>query len=85
MELDDSTEPPRFSLIAVLDNPADEGAVREWLADIAKAVPTALGVANRIEAAPATQISLHLIENSYPADVTQLTWRPNDPAPQGAL
>ena len=84
MEFDDSTEPPRFSLIAVLDDPADEDAVRVWLADIAQAVPAQLGVADRIEAAPATLISLHLIENSYAADVTQLTWHPNDPEPKGA-
>ena len=84
MELDDSSEPPRFSLIAVLDNAQDEGGIREWLADVATSVPATLGIAARIEAVPATQISLQLIENSYAADVTQLTWRPNDPAPHGA-
>jgi hypothetical protein len=83
-QCDEKTSPVRFSLFAALDDPADEDAVRDWLAEIAACVPSDLGVADQIEAAPATSISLHLIETSYAADVSRLTWRPADPAPQGA-
>lgn len=83
MQFDDAADPVRFSLFAVLDEPGDEQSVREWLAGIAQAIPAELGVADEIEAAPATGISLHLIETSYAADVTQLTWRPNRPEPEG--
>lgn len=75
IEFDETSDPPRFSLIAVLLNSADEQDVRAWLAQIAQAIPTQLGVSDRIEAAPATQISLQLVESSFAADVTQLTWR----------
>jgi hypothetical protein len=30
------------------------------------------------------RLSLQLIEESYSADVSQVTWRPNNPDPQGA-
>jgi hypothetical protein len=75
----------RYSLFAVLDNAADRDDVRVWLSDIALQIPVELGVADQIEAATARGISLELIETAYSADVTQLTWRPNDPSPQGAL
>ena len=84
MQFVDSTEPTEFSLFAVLDDPIDEAEVREWLEQIARAIPTDLGVARRIEAAPSTRISLQLIESSFAADVTQLTWRPGTPGPEGA-
>ncbi len=80
-QCDEKTSPVRFSLFAVLDDPDDEDAIREWLAEV---VPSELGVADQIEAAPATGISLHLIETSYAADLSRLTWRPADPVPQGA-
>lgn len=84
MQFDDTTEPPGYSLVAVLDDPEDEDAVRVWLAEIARDVPAALGVAHRIEAAPATAVSLQLIESSFGADVTKITWRPGSPEPEGA-
>jgi hypothetical protein len=83
-QCDEETNPVRFSLFAVLDDPGNEDAVREWLAEIAASVPAELGVADQIEAAPATGISLHLIESSYAADLSRLTWRPGESAPQGA-
>lgn len=75
-------EPPRYSLFAVLAEASDERRAREWLASIAQSVPVDLGVADELEAAAANRISLKLIETSYAADVTQLTWRGRDP--QGA-
>ncbi|MFN0154679.1 MAG: hypothetical protein ACKVUT_09895 [Gaiella sp.] len=84
MQFDDSVAPHRFSLYAVLEREEDAEEVRAWLADAALAVPATLGVAAEIQAAPATRISLHLIETSYSADVSQLTWRANAPEQDGA-
>jgi hypothetical protein len=85
MQFDESANPPRYSLFAVLDNAADEDEVRLWLSEIALKVPAHLGVADELEAATARGISLELIETSYSADVSQLTWRSNNPDPEGAM
>lgn len=85
VQFNDSTEPTQFALIAVLDDPVDEADVREWLEQIGRAIPLSLGVAYRIDAAPSTGISLQLIESSFATDVTQLTWRPGSPGPEGAV
>jgi hypothetical protein len=84
MQFDESAEPVRYSLFAVVEQESDEEAVREWLAGIASRVPIELGIGDELEAAPARRISLELIEQSYAADVTQLTWRPGRPEPAGA-
>jgi hypothetical protein len=84
MQFDATLEPVRFSLFAVLENAEDRDAAREWLAEIAIAIPETLGIADELDAAAANGISLHLIETSYAADVAQLTWRPNAPDPEGA-
>lgn len=84
MQFDENTEPVRYSLFAVLEHESDEEATREWLAGIAARVPTELGIGDELEAASAARVSLELIEQSYAADVTQLTWRPGRPDPTGA-
>jgi hypothetical protein len=84
MQFDENTEPVRYSLFAVVEQENDEEAVREWLAGIASRVPVELGIGDELEAAPAARISLQLIEQSYAADVTQLTWRPGQREPTGA-
>jgi len=84
MQFDTRLALVRFSLFAILMDETDRDATRGWLAEIATCVPEDLGVADQLEARSAEGISLHLIETSYAADVAQLTWRPNDPEPQGA-
>ena len=84
VQFDDSQDPARYSLIAVLDDAAHEDEVRAWLARVSQAVPTDLGVADRIEAADADGIAFSLIESSYAADVSQVTWRRDQPEPEGA-
>ncbi len=84
MQFDDSQQPVQFSLFAVIERPEDQGAAREWLSEIARSIPVALAIASRIEAATAGGISFELIETSYAADVTQLTWRPGNPEAEGA-
>lgn len=83
MQFDDSSRPVRYSLFAILESDADYDEVRAWLSDVSQEVPTELGVADEIEAAPPSGISFQLIQDSYSADVTQVTWRPNNPDPEG--
>ena len=84
MQFDQTRDPIRFSLFAVLERPEDRDVAREWLAEIAIAIPETLGVADQLDARAADGISLHLVETSYAADVAQLTWPRNNPEPQGA-
>jgi hypothetical protein len=84
VQFDDSHEPTRYSLIAVLDDAVDEADVRAWLARVSQAVPTDLGVADRIEAADSNGIAFSTIESSYAADVSQVTWGRDEPEPEGA-
>ncbi|WP_328446068.1 hypothetical protein [Amycolatopsis sp. NBC_00438] len=63
-----------YSLYAVMVDEADPKIVRRWLASAALEVSSNLGVAVRIEALYSRQVSLELIENSYCADLSQLTW-----------
>ncbi len=84
VQFDDSSDPVSFSLFAVVDDARDAEAAREWLAGVASRVPAELGLGDELEAAPPDRISLQLIEQSYAADVTQLTWRPGQPEPEGA-
>lgn len=82
MQFDDSTSPPRAALFAVVQATADRDEVRRWLADAASAVPTSLGVVVAIDVGTKQETSLELIETSYAADASQITWR--GPHPQGA-
>lgn len=77
------SDPPRFSLYAVLADGTNQNLAQEWLTAMALEVPIEIGVPDEIEAAPATQISLRLIETSYSADVSDITWHRGNP--QGAL
>jgi hypothetical protein len=82
MQFDDSTEPLRAALFAVVEYDADREAVRRWLADVAKAVPTDLGVVIQVDVGTKSETSLELIETSYAADASRITWR--GPEPEGA-
>ena len=84
MQFDDTGNPVRYSLFAVLEDPADNTDVRAWLARVSQAVPTDLGVADQIEAADASGIAFSTIESSYAADVSLVTWRRDQPDPEGA-
>jgi hypothetical protein len=84
MQFDDTTSPVRVSLFAVLDNAGDEDVVRTWLVEVGSAIPADLGIVDEVEAATADGIAFSTIEQSYSADVTQLTWRPDQPGSSGA-
>lgn len=85
MQFDESVSPPRFSLFAIVEKDSDERDIRTWLAGVALEIPSHLGLLDQIQAATAGGISLELIETSYSADVTQVTWRSNNPDPEGAV
>jgi len=85
MQFDESVSPPRFSLFAIVEKDSDERDIRTWLAGVALEIPSHLGLLDQIQAATAGGISLELIETSYSADVTQVTWRSNNPDPDGAV
>ena len=75
-------DPPEYAIVAVILNPADRQLARQWLADVALRVPAHLGTPVRLEAVTTAEASLDLVENSYAADTTQITWRRT--GPQGA-
>lgn len=75
--------PPRFTLFAVILDDANMEVVHEWLTAIALKIPAGLGVLSAPpEVATAEETPLKLIETSFAADVTQLTW--GGPALRGA-
>lgn len=84
MQFDESVDPPKYSLFAIVDD--DDGQrspnldeVRDWLAEIALKVPLDLGVADELEAATPSGVSLRLIETSYAAEISQITWKRDGP------
>lgn len=82
MQFDESQSPPQFALFAVLDDGADAAEVRAWLATAALAVSHELGVGVSFEVGTSAETSLYLLETSYAADASQLTWSGREP--QGA-
>jgi hypothetical protein len=79
MQFDDSTRPPRVALFAVVHDDADPDEVRKWLADASTRIRQDLGVVAAIEAGTRAEASLELLESSYSADLSQLTWRNQEP------
>ena len=74
MQFDGTGTDVTFSLYGMITENADRTKIREWLAECALQVPRSLGVASRIEATPASEVSFATIETSYCADLSQLTW-----------
>lgn len=72
-------DPPRFSLFGILDEEEGAEAARAFLASVGLSVPQKLGVTDEIRVGTARQTSLHLIETSYSADVTNITWQKGTP------
>jgi hypothetical protein len=79
MQFDESGASARAVLFAVMTDDADRETVLRWLADVAKAVPAVLGVVVEVDAGTKAETSLELIETSYTADASQITWRGADP------
>ena len=84
MEFDDSVEPFKYSIFAIIEDQNSRDRVKAWLTQMTLRVPTELGILKRVEAETADMISIALLENSYSADVTQLTWKRSGPDPSGS-
>lgn len=83
IEFDDSVTPPHFSLFGVIEDAADEEEVRLWLVAAGRRVPINLGVLDGVEAKDRSQVSLQVIQATYSADTSQITWG-GGPEPVGA-
>lgn len=77
MQFDDGVQPVRVALFGVIADDADAVAVREWLAGVATRINSGLGVVAHIQVATRAQTPLELVETSYAADLSQLTWGRN--------
>jgi hypothetical protein len=74
MQFSEDSDPPQVALYAVATDEADLASVKRWLADVASRIDTKLGVVAHIGVQTRAQTSLQLIETSYSADLSQLTW-----------
>ena len=74
MQFDDGVQPVRVALFGVIADSADAKNVRVWLADVATRINSDLGVVAAIEVGTRSQTPLELVETSYAADLSQLTW-----------
>jgi hypothetical protein len=83
MQFDTSPVPPTYSLFAIIDDTADEETVRRWLASCAGKVPSTLGGAIRLEAGTKDRTPIRLLEDSYSANVSDVTWEGQEP--EGAV
>jgi len=79
VQFDTTMGDTRFILFAVIVDDGDAGAVRAWLGDIGAAVPTELGVMAGYDVGTRSETSLALLESSYALDVSDLTWRGEEP------
>jgi len=82
MQFDLSADPIFYTLIAVITDNADRDSIRSLVSKIALTVPSNLGIAKRLEAVPRQEVTLEVIENSYSADVSAITWKSD--LPRGA-
>lgn len=80
-----------YSLVAVLPGGPFDAAdptvleVRQWLSDVALAVPATLGIALDIQAYGDAEVSLSYVEASFSLDLSKLSWPQNAPGPVGQV
>ncbi|MGW2226600.1 hypothetical protein [Streptomyces formicae] len=65
---------PLFGVFVVITEDVDPEAVRSWAAGRISDVPGELGVLETLEVGTRAEVSLELLENSYSADLSQITW-----------
>ncbi len=66
-------DPPGVGLYAVTEDDTHRDSVEIWLQKVAEAVPQQVGVVRETRSATVHQISLWTIQNTYSADVSQLS------------
>ncbi len=79
MQFYDTETPPRVALFAVITDVADRDAVLRWLSEAALRVDQSLGIVAHMDAARRSETPLSLIEESYAADLSQVTWATEQP------
>lgn len=79
MQFDRNSEPPAVVLRAVVTDDADHERIRLWLADAATRMRSEVVVVAGIDVGTRAEVSLELLEQSYSADLSQLTWSGEDP------
>lgn len=79
MQFDDAQTPPHIALYAVAADDADPEQIERWLSAAAQQIPSDVGVVSAIVVGTRSEISLELMETSYAADVSQLTWSGEEP------
>ncbi len=67
-------DPPVFELFAVIMDDDDVEKVEAWLIGAALGVSVTLGVPGPVHAATADETPLSLIESSFAADLSRITW-----------
>lgn len=75
--------PPLFQVFVVVESHSDIDTVREWAAECLAKVSTSLGVLEVVDVGTKAETSLELIETSYSADLSDITWKWAD-GPRGA-
>ena len=84
MQFQQETDRTSYALIAVITSEQYASDVEHWLTEAALEVPTSLGVlAHEVRALTKAETSLELLEDSFSADLSQITWK-NATGPQGA-
>jgi hypothetical protein len=68
-----------YGLVAIVGDAADRERIQATLSEAALRVPVQLGQCTAIKVGGKGDISLDLLENSYSADLSQLTWGSRDP------
>ncbi len=79
MQFDESGLLPHVALFAVVGDSVDKELIRIWLSDVSLRINKELGVVSHIEVGTKSETTLFLIEGSYAADLSQLTWRGEEP------
>ncbi len=78
MRFDSSTEPIRVGVFAVVTDDAVKAEAREWLAASVVGLPDA--VVEEIDVGTRHEVSLAFVEESYSADLSQVTWKGETPS-----
>jgi len=80
IQFDTASVPPTYSLFAIVEATSDVEAIRRWLAGCVRNVPSILGGAIRLEAATKDRATIRLLEDSYSASVSDVTWGGQEPS-----
>lgn len=70
----DALDPPQYEVFVVIADDVDPKTVRAWASSRLADVPSSVGLLAGLEVGTRAETSLDLLENSYAADLSQITW-----------